>query len=381
MSSAPVLVVGDLHLGPRCPPETAHGLGRLLLSHPECDLVFLGDTFDLSLAPEAPAAFLVETLARTPGFVEALRAHLELGRRVCFVTGNHDAELVTPNVKDALEATFPDGGLEVVPWFVRRHGAHLEHGHLWDPDNAPTHPLVVPPAWDQPLGVALTREVVAQKKAQSFAHAHESTPLAALRHTLAHYRWQAFAIIGRFFSLALISCARALVCDRRALMVLGDRNLAGEAAREGVAPEELRRALSLRPRPRHLDFSQLWTRLYLDRAGLTLALVLGVLGAVIGPGRIYFGLLALLAAAALGLSIAWCKARYRGLLVARLANAGRGLSRVYGGRLVVMSHSHVADRAPGYLNVGSFGYPSRHGRPYGLLEPSGEATVRYVEPG
>ena len=57
---------------------------------------------------------------------------------------------------------------------------HVEHGHAYDPDNAPTHPLVVPSVATEPLGVALTRRFLAPNRAFDFAHATEITPFEAL---------------------------------------------------------------------------------------------------------------------------------------------------------------------------------------------------------
>ena len=113
----------------------------------------------------------------------SLRAQLAAGHPVTLVPGNHDADVARAGMRDALLGWLElgeDAPLDVVPWFVRRDGVHVEHGHVYDPDNAPTHPLVPPAPDTEPLGVALTRRFLAPNQAFDFAHATEITPLDAL---------------------------------------------------------------------------------------------------------------------------------------------------------------------------------------------------------
>ena len=75
----------------------------------------------------------------------ALREHLRGGAGVTLIAGNHDAAAATPEMRRRCFCSLElvdEAKLEVSPWFVRRGRVHLEHGHLYDPDNAPAHPLV-----------------------------------------------------------------------------------------------------------------------------------------------------------------------------------------------------------------------------------------------
>src|SRR5690606_21193980 len=98
---------------------------------------------------------------------------------------------------------------EVSPWFVRRGGVHIEHGHLWDRDNAPLHPLDDWSAATEPLGVALMRRFVARRGALEFAHAHDTTPVAGLARAFALYRFRAPLVIAQYFATAGALCFEA----------------------------------------------------------------------------------------------------------------------------------------------------------------------------
>src|SRR5690606_16338269 len=99
--------------------------------------------------------------------------------------------------------------LEVSPWFVRRGSVHVEHGHLYDPDNAPSHPLAPWSIATEPLGIALTRRFLAPNGVFAFAHAHETTPLAGLLRTFRLYGPRAPLIVYRYFATAIRLCLEA----------------------------------------------------------------------------------------------------------------------------------------------------------------------------
>ena len=63
--------------------------------------------------------------------------------------------------------------MRVSPWFFREGGLHVEHGHLYDPDNAPAHPLVGAPS----LGVHFVEEFIAKTGAFAYLNANDGTPL------------------------------------------------------------------------------------------------------------------------------------------------------------------------------------------------------------
>jgi len=117
----------------------------------------MGDTFDLSIDPPKldPAASVARHLSNNPEFTEALRDQLGRGVPVTLFGGNHDAQLAQPHVRDKISpaSTSNDKApLSCGVWCAERYGLHLEHGHIYDPDNAQTHPLVRPVAKRNRLG-------------------------------------------------------------------------------------------------------------------------------------------------------------------------------------------------------------------------------------
>src|SRR6202000_308333 len=64
--------------------------------------------------------------------------------------------------------------VRVSPWFFREGGLHIEHGHLFDPDNAPAHPLVV---GEPSLGVHFVEQFIAPAGAHRYLNANDKTPL------------------------------------------------------------------------------------------------------------------------------------------------------------------------------------------------------------
>ena len=129
-------------------------LGELLLRYNEppfaevpLTIVFNGDTFDLLKTPyegsypvhitEAIAlAKLESVLAAHEGFVSRIRRFLEhpvAPREICFVVGNHDAELVFEGVQARLTSAF--GGRGIVHAGLRYEVADvsIEHGSQHDP--------------------------------------------------------------------------------------------------------------------------------------------------------------------------------------------------------------------------------------------------------
>ncbi len=109
----------------------------------------MGDTFDLSIDPPKldPALSAARHLADNPEFSEALSEQLRNGVPVVLFAGNHDAQLAEPQVRGKILGCLglnENAPLSCGVWCMRRAGLHLEHGHIYDPDNAQTHPLVAP---------------------------------------------------------------------------------------------------------------------------------------------------------------------------------------------------------------------------------------------
>jgi predicted phosphodiesterase len=380
----PLVVVGDVHLAHGGRPDAARALARLALETKGTELVLNGDVFNLSLDPKERDSIesIVTMLAPHPELRESLRAKLASGDPVTFVPGNHDADLGRPGIRDALLGWLElgkDAPLAVVPWLVRRDGVHIEHGHVYDPDNAPTHPLAPPTAATEPLGVALTRRFLAPNKAFDFAHATEITPLHALARAIRTFGARTPILLGRYFreSGEFVGGARwrpELLAEQRA-----GNALMRDAARDIGLDEALLRALDDdRPRPTHESFERSFFRLYFDRvlaaAGAGSGAVLGVLarsGTLFGLGAL--GALYLYESTRRGTN------RYEGLPVKRLRAAAERVRELSNAELVVFGHTHVPESAPGYLNPGSFTYRAGIGRPYAFVDETGRGERRTIE--
>lgn len=158
-----IVVVGDLHLAAttgRPPDETADAaLSSFASWLAEANgrtaggrrVIFLGDTFNLPLvAPagagpasarwEARSAIAMDRILDAhPAFPDALRALLTAGVAVDLVTGNHDAALRTPAVRERLLARIGLGTPEpsIEPWIRYLPGlVYAEHGHQYHDLNA-----------------------------------------------------------------------------------------------------------------------------------------------------------------------------------------------------------------------------------------------------
>jgi len=174
----PLVIVSDVHLGHRRCDDVADDLARLVASHPDHEIILNGDTFNLSCDPWSadPAVSAPAMIAAHPELRAALEGHLAAGGDLTFVAGNHDMALQRPAVRVALasllgrdagrssDAGSGPGGAEarlsVEPWMLRRGAIHIEHGHLYDPGNSPTHPLAEPSPRAEPVGMELTRHFV-----------------------------------------------------------------------------------------------------------------------------------------------------------------------------------------------------------------------------
>lgn len=375
----PLVVVGDVHLAHGGSHEVAGALARLVAHASGAELVLNGDVFNLSLDPEDrdPVESVVSMLAPHAELRTALREKLARGEPVTLVPGNHDADVAREGMREALLAWLELGKnapLTNVPWLVRRGAVHVEHGHVYDPDNAPTHPLVPPAPDNEPLGVALTRRFLAPNEAFDFAHATEITPLRALERAYKVFGTRMPLLLARYFSESgqFVAGARwrpELLAEKQA----GDAKLQDAAIELGIDPAWLRALDEQRPRPTHESFERAFFRLYFDR-------VVAVAGASAGT---VFGLLArsgsLLGLGALGvLYLVRGKNRYAALPVKRLRNAAESVRQLAHAELVIFGHTHVPENLPGYMNPGSFTYNDGKGRPYAHVDETGHAERRTI---
>ncbi|MEQ1566294.1 MAG: hypothetical protein ABMA64_11700 [Myxococcota bacterium] len=111
------------------------------------DLVFNGDTFDLlktsvdgkhprHVTEAVALAKLDRVLSAHPAFLEGMRSFLTGGdapRRVHFVIGNHDADLVFPGVQRALSQAIGVPGVWFPGFAVDIGDLRVEHGSQGDP--------------------------------------------------------------------------------------------------------------------------------------------------------------------------------------------------------------------------------------------------------
>ncbi len=368
----PLVVASDVHLEHEGCLERARRLARLVDEHAGHEIVLAGDIFNLSLdRPSLDPALSVQSIvAKHPSLVAAFRKHLAGGHALTFLSGNHDAAVVAHGTRERLLELFglsAAGRLALEPWFIRRGGVHIEHGHAHDPDNAPAHPLALWSPETEPLGVSLTRRFLSPHDAFAFEHAHQTTPLAGLKQACQAFGVRTPLMILHYFTTSSRLAAESAVPERLgAEKARGAAATPAFAARTGLSPDAIAKLLAQLPRPTHEDFSRTFFRLYFDRvlatvgvAGGALRLLLG--GAVGGP---LGGAVALSSALYLHASVRKGVDRYSSLPVQRL-HAGAALVRsITGATRVIFGHTHCEDEADGYINSASFTYTHRPGSPY-----------------
>ncbi|MCA9626170.1 MAG: metallophosphoesterase [Myxococcales bacterium] len=372
-----LLVASDVHLGPHTPSRVDRALARCLQSHPDHELVLAGDIFDLSLEPRGSdlGQALNQLITRTSELPRALRKHLSAGQPVTLLVGNHDAELLTEPGRDALLRSLElhrSAPLHVAPWFIRRGGVHIEHGHLYDPDNAPTHPLACWKEGTEPLGIALTRRFLVPSGATYFAHAHQTTPLKGLLDAFVQYGINAPRIVYQYFHAAICLTLESRATSPQASLLQDEKQLGqgrlGEFAESvGLDLHVLTELLRGATPPTHHDFAETFMRLYFDRI---LCAVIGTVGSAallpLHPGAALG--LALLASAYLAQSIALQGSRYSEAPRDRLRTAAARVAETSGADLVVFGHTHHEDEAPGYINSGSFAFGRQESHGFLVIE-------------
>jgi hypothetical protein len=363
--------------------RSASRLARLIRGHAGHEIVLAGDIFNLSIdAPSRdPAASVRDTVANYPDLSGALRDHLTAGHGITFIGGNHDAGIVTRGTRERLLELCGlngDAHLAIEPWFIRRGGVHVEHGHVHDPDNAPAHPLAVCSPETEPLGVSLTRRFLSPHDAFTFAHAHHTTPLQGFTHAIKTFRGRAPLIVLHYFLIASRLTAEAAVPERLgAEKARGRDAVSAFAARSGLPADVLLGLLAELPRPTHEDFQQTFFRLYFDRVLATLGVAGGAARVLFGgAGGVVGGALALSSALYLRHSVKKGVDRYSSLPVKRLYAGAELVRRMTDARTVVFGHTHCEDEAEGYVNSASFTYTRRAGSPYLFVSPAGEIERR-----
>lgn len=384
--NAPLVVLSDLHLVHDVCDPTAHAFSGLLGDYAGHEVVLDGDIFSLSNDPRTrnPIESVCTMLGEHPELINRLRTHLTGGGALTIVAGNHDAALTTPGMREALLSRLElteAARLTVEPWFARRGSIHIEHGHIWDPDNAPSHPLAPWSPVTEPLGIQLTRRFVAKHQVWEFAHAHETTLVQGLLRAYHVFGPRMPALVMRYFSTSFRICVEALF-DRglAAEQRLGEEALLEQSKQQKVELEALRALLAAAPKPTHTGFSETFLRLYYDRVFSALGIATGALLLLLRQSP--FGMaLALGGGAYWTLNVKSSGSRYQNMPVRRLREGAELVAKLTDARLVVFGHTHVPELGESYANAGSFGYPaSGMGRPYLWISPSGTPELRRYEP-
>ncbi len=379
MHQTPLVIVSDLHLDPGGDTAVTRELAALIEAFPGHEVLLNGDVLNLSTqrAGFDPAEAIAEFCSGKAELLRALSRHLGRGDAVTFLAGNHDAVLGSPVAEGALRRLLEVDAaarLECLPWFARRGAVHVEHGHLYDADNAPNHPLVTPSWRTEPLGIAITRRFLAPHRALEFRHRHETTPMAGLRRVFELYGPRAPRVVVGYFAYAARQC-RSTWHKRRLLaeQLEGRRGLADYAIRQGVTPAALQTLLRAVPPPTHHALRRTFARLYLDRVIASVGSVGGAAALVVGapmPGLLLAGA----GTTYLGASLVRGKNRYAGVVELALRDAALRIADVTGAETVVMGHTHDEDYTPVYVNTGSFAYPNQPGRPF--VQATADGSVR-----
>jgi hypothetical protein len=345
--------------------------------------VLAGDIFNLSLdAPSRdPAESVQSIVAAYPELVAALARHLKAGHAVTLIGGNHDAGVVARGTRPRLLSLcgVTDARLTIEPWFIRRGDIHIEHGHVYDPDNAPAHPLAAWSPETEPLGISLTRRFLSPHDAFAFAHAHHTTPLQGLKRAFETFGRRAPLMVLHYFATSSRLTAEAAVPERLAAeKARGAAALPEFALRTGLPRERVQALLDALPRPTHEAFGATFFRLYFDRVVATLGVAGGLSRVLVGglAGGAVGGAVALSSALYLRRSVMQGVDRYSSLPVQRLHAGAKLVRQITDAKTVIFGHTHCEDEAEGYVNSASFTYTGRRGAPYLQVDDHGVVTRR-----
>jgi UDP-2,3-diacylglucosamine pyrophosphatase LpxH len=361
-------------------------LARLLEQHAGAHVIVAGDLFDLVLEaePSRRARAIAEVLDAHPAVRAGLGGFLDRGGALTLLGGNHDADLAQPATRRALldalrVAPEARSRLELSPWFWREEGVHVEHGHFYDPDNAPAHPLVV---GEPSLGVHFSADFMRATQAHRYLSSNDGTPLEMF---LAAFRWygpRAPYVIYRFFRAAFGALMRSGPLYRaHQERARGVEELARFAQRAGLSADLVEQVLRLGATSTLESFSDTFARLYLDRALSTIVTGAG-LGALASGHRGAGGAAALAGSLLLVMSWLHARDRYRGAVVDCLSAAAARIADETDAGLVLFGHTHREALEERYANTGSFAFPrTAPGRPYLSIETGSgrpRATRHYL---
>lgn len=367
------VVLADLHLVRDALGPVSGEVAALVRESPGARLVFAGDLFDLPAShPRLTGARAVREVLGVHGeLCRALALHVDQGGELWLLGGNHDAEVGVGELRSGfLDALGPSPSgrarVRVSPWFFRDGGVHYEHGHHYDPDNAPGHPLVLGHA---SLGVHFVEQFIAPTGAHHYLQANDETPLKLFVSSFTRYGKRAPYVIYRYFHTAIGAMLKSGPLYRAGNEAsLGRARGVLFAEELGLPPEMIDELFALGATPTLTSFSRTFTRVYFDRVLASLTLVSGLGAAGLGahtPSAVLFGL----GAAMMGASWASGHNRYGGTVPERLAASANDVAAATGAQLVVFGHTHREALSKSYANTGSFAFPGKApGRPYLTIE-------------
>lgn len=356
------LVLGDLHLSTHTPRAVSEDLVRLLDAHGGSRVVFAGDFFDLSA--EGGVASIEAGFRSHPHVASAIAEHVDRGGEIVWLWGNHDPEIEsTEHIARALELHGDaPSRVRVSPWFFREGGLHVEHGHLFDPDNAPPHPLA---SARGTLGVHFVESFIAKTGAFHYLNANDKTPLELFTNAFRWYGRRGPFVVYTYFEAAFAALRKSGASwtgerDR----ARAEAGLARFLEDAGLAEHHVRALMNEHATPTMTSLRDTVARLYLDRVTATVSVLAGLAAFAMGRRKLAF---TLGAAGLAGLAWSWARGhdRYGGKVPARLDEGASRVARATGASLVVFGHAHeIADR-DGYSNTASFAFPrGGTGRPF-----------------
>lgn len=316
--SPDLIVLSDVHLHEDTPESTVGALIRLLdhytgTSSPDgrgrC-MVTAGDFFDFSMVTAVPdacevpfsisrrerrygldscgekAAWKIEYLAgKYREIFLSMARFVAAGNRMVFLPGNHDEELLFPEVQDRLRSLLgvprdgPEsrpgpgvtGSIDFSPWFyLEPDRVYVEHGHFYDSDGvplSPVRPCPLPPgsAIEMTLGTMITRYLLTLLRGYDFHGDSDMTPWPLFVKVVRTFGTRAPRTIFRYYAMAA-----------RVLMSIRERKRKGSPApalsREqyaqdlGVSKKQLEGLLSATSAPTTDSLRDTGDRLYLLRS-------------------------------------------------------------------------------------------------------------------
>ncbi|MDO8511287.1 MAG: metallophosphoesterase [Nanoarchaeota archaeon] len=150
-----IIILGDIEMGGGTLTDdfiSDKALSKLIYSlcnkNIPVDLILNGDTFDFLKCPYivnnaasyprhitsevSLAKFRLIYNAHTSVFEALKRFAQEKKNRIFFIVGNHDADLVHPEIQENIKLVLKSSGNIIFSFYYNEHSVHTEHGHQYD---------------------------------------------------------------------------------------------------------------------------------------------------------------------------------------------------------------------------------------------------------